>query len=68
MLAIVISSIVAGVVVSTQGNYWYFMVFGPWILCVGAGLLYTLRETSSDGMYIGYQVSTSALWDPDDLD
>jgi hypothetical protein len=56
MLAIVIGSAVSGIIVSLTGNYWNFLVFGPWLLCVGAGLLYTLRETSSNGKYIGYQV------------
>jgi hypothetical protein len=40
MLAIVVGNIVSGVIVSALGNYWYFLVFGPWIICVGAGLMY----------------------------
>ena len=56
MLAIVVGSMVSGLLVSLTGNYWNFLVFGPWLLCIGAGLLYTLRETSSNGKYIGYQV------------
>jgi len=56
MLAIVIGSAVAGLIVSLTGNYWYFLVFGPWLVCVGAGLLYTLHEQSSNGKYIGYQI------------
>jgi hypothetical protein len=67
MFAIVISSIASGIVVSTTGNYWYFMVFGSLILYVGAELLHTLRETSSDGIYIGYQVSLSVLCKLDGL-
>jgi len=56
MLAIVIGSGVSGMTVSLTGNYWYFLFFGPWLTCIGGGLLYTLRETSSNGMYIGYQI------------
>jgi len=56
MLAIVIGSAGSGLVVSLTGNYWNFLVFGPWLLCVGAGLLYTLHETSSNSKYIGYQI------------
>lgn len=56
MLAIVIGSGVSGMTVSLTGNYWYFLFFGPWLTCIGGGLLYTLHETSSNGMYIGYQV------------
>jgi hypothetical protein len=59
MLAIVVGSGVAGLVVSLTGNYWNFLVFGPWLACVGAGLLYTLHEHSSNSKYIGYQVCTS---------
>jgi len=61
MLAIVFGSGAAGLIVSLTGNYWNFLVFGPWLLSVGGGLLYTLRETSSNGKYIGYQVRTSGL-------
>jgi hypothetical protein len=59
MLAIVIGSGVSGLVVSLFGNYWNFLVFGPWLSSVGAGLLYTLHEDSSNGKYIGYQVGTA---------
>ena len=60
MLAIVVGGAVAGLIVTLTGNYWYFLVFGPWLVCVGAGLLYTLHEQSSNGKYIGYQVGISA--------
>jgi len=56
MLAIVIGSGVSGLTVSLFGNYWNFLVFGPWLASVGAGLLYTLHEHSSNGKYIGYQI------------
>jgi hypothetical protein len=61
MLAIVIGSAGSGLVVSLTGNYWNFLVFGPWLLCVGAGLLYTLHETSPNSKYIGYQVRINAI-------
>jgi hypothetical protein len=50
MLAIVVGSIVSGIFVSTLENSLYFMDLGLWILWVDAGLLYTLRETSSNGI------------------
>jgi hypothetical protein len=56
MLAIVFSSASSGLVISFTGNYWNIMVFVPWLRSIGAGLLYTLHETSSSGKYIGYQV------------
>jgi MFS family permease len=55
MLAIVVGSGMAGTAVSVTGNYWLFLVFGPWLTCAGAGLLYTLHETSPNSHYIGYQ-------------
>jgi hypothetical protein len=58
MLAIVSSSAGSGLTVSLSGNYWNLLVFGPWLRCVGAGLLYTLHETSPSAKYIGYQVRT----------
>jgi hypothetical protein len=56
MLSVIIASGFAGFTISTTGNYWYILVTGPWLLSVGGGLLYTLREHSSNGKYIGYQV------------
>jgi hypothetical protein len=56
MLAVIISSGFAGFIISASGNCWYILVFGPWLISVGAGLLYTLRETTSNRQYIGYQV------------
>ncbi|KIM88878.1 hypothetical protein PILCRDRAFT_243404 [Piloderma croceum F 1598] len=70
MLAIVVGSGVSGLIVSLFGNYWNFLVFGPWLASVGAGLLYTLHEHSSNGKYIGYQnpvVAIQANVDPEDL-
>jgi MFS family permease len=56
MLGIVVGSGVAGMTVSLTGNYWLFLVFGPWLTCIGGGLLYTLHEASSNAQYIGYQI------------
>jgi hypothetical protein len=58
MLAIVFSAAMSGLTISLSGNYWNILVFGPWLRCVGAGLLYTLHETSPSAKYIGYQVRT----------
>jgi len=62
MLAIVVGSASSGLTVSFTGNYWLFLVFGPWVLSVGAGLLYTLHETSPKSHYIGYQASICGDW------
>jgi hypothetical protein len=58
MLAIVFSAAMSGLTISLSGNYWNILVFGPWLRCLGAGLLYTLHETSPSAKYIGYQVRT----------
>lgn len=59
MLSCVVGSGIAGFIVSYTGNYWYFLVFAPWLASVGAGLLYTLKVTSPNSHYIGYQVRFS---------
>ena len=56
MMSCVVGSGMTGFIVSYTGSYWYFLVFGPWIASVGAGLLSTLKATSPISHYIGYQV------------
>lgn len=45
--------------VSALGRYWYFLVFGPLLICVGGGLLYTIDEYTSNAKLIGYQIITA---------
>lgn len=56
MLSIVVGSIAVGGTVSTLGNYYYFMVFSPWLISIGAGLLFTVDESTSNAKLIGYQI------------
>ena len=44
MLSVVISVIASGRIVGTFGNYWVFLVLGPFPGAIGAGLLYTVSE------------------------
>lgn len=46
MLAIVLFAGVSGGVVSATGRYWHILVFGPFLICIGGGLLYTVSESS----------------------
>jgi len=56
MLAIVVGSIASGAFVSIVGNYFWIMVFGPWLISIGAGLLYTIDENTSSATLIGFQL------------
>ncbi|KDE06930.1 hypothetical protein MVLG_02817 [Microbotryum lychnidis-dioicae p1A1 Lamole] len=56
MLGVVVGSAVSGVIVSKEGHYKPWLFFGPWLLCIGAGLLYTIKETTKNSTLIGYQI------------
>ncbi|BGP56817.1 hypothetical protein JCM8202v2_004448 [Rhodotorula sphaerocarpa] len=56
MLAVVISVVVAGRLVSVTGRYWYFLVLGPIPGAIAAGLMYTVSPTTSNAKIIGYQI------------
>ncbi|KAG9247318.1 major facilitator superfamily domain-containing protein [Calycina marina] len=54
--SIIISSIFAGAGITYIGWYKPFMVFGASVFTAGAGMIYTLKVTSSAGAWIGYQI------------
>lgn len=56
MLAVVVGAGLSGGIVSYWGRYLPFLVGGPMILAVGAGLLFTVRADTSSGALIGYQI------------
>jgi len=56
MLSVVISIVVSGQLVHRYGRYWPWLVGGPIVGTVGAGLMYTVTPSSSDGAIIGYQI------------
>lgn len=57
----VISSIVAGGLISKTGHYFSFLIFGPLILTpIGGGLLWTVTPTTSTGFLIGAQILIAA--------
>ena len=50
------SSVVVGALITGLGPYNPPMWAGGVIFCVGCGLLYTLKVTSSTGIWIGYEL------------
>ncbi|KAJ5165487.1 Major facilitator superfamily domain general substrate transporter [Penicillium coprophilum] len=56
LLAQVIFSIVAGVLVTTIGYYAPFMILSSVLMAIGAGLLSTFQPETSSGKWIGYQI------------
>ncbi|KAI1370172.1 MFS general substrate transporter [Hypoxylon crocopeplum] len=56
VLALVVASILTGVLTSRVGYYTPFLILGICITAVGAGLLTTLRIDTTVGQWIGYQI------------
>lgn len=55
LLAVVLGSIVTGILVSRIGYYTPFMIFGVCLTTIGAGLLTTLQVDTTEGKWIGFQ-------------
>ncbi|KAM0790108.1 hypothetical protein ACM66B_005435 [Microbotryomycetes sp. NB124-2] len=57
MVSVVASVIISGQVVGrVLYRFWPFLFAGPMFLAVGAGLLYTVNETTDNAKIIGYQI------------
>ncbi|GAA5974356.1 hypothetical protein JCM11641_005232 [Rhodosporidiobolus odoratus] len=56
MLGIVFAAAIAGGIISYTGRYWYFLVCAPTLMCIGSGLLYTVKESTSTSELIGFQI------------
>ncbi|KAK3352782.1 major facilitator superfamily domain-containing protein [Lasiosphaeria hispida] len=56
VLALVVASILTGVLTSRVGYYTPFLIFGICITAAGAGLLTTLGVDATVGQWIGYQI------------
>ncbi|KAJ3578724.1 hypothetical protein NPX13_g1837 [Xylaria arbuscula] len=56
LLAVVVTSIISGGLITTFGYYTPFMIFGTIIGSIGAGLLTTWTPSISTGVWIGYQI------------
>ncbi|KAI1290513.1 MFS general substrate transporter [Xylaria venustula] len=56
LLSVVVTSIVAGGLITTFGYYTPFMIFGSILAAIGGGLLTTWTPYVSTGTWIGYQI------------
>jgi EmrB/QacA subfamily drug resistance transporter len=56
MLGAVIASFASGGIVNGTGHYLAYLLVGPVIGAVGAGLLFTIDEFTSNARLIGYQI------------
>ncbi|KAK4224391.1 MFS transporter [Podospora fimiseda] len=56
MLSTVLASLVAGIVVTAQGQYAPWMIVGAIMMPIGAGLMSTWKVDSATGVWIGYQI------------
>ncbi|KAI1652969.1 MFS general substrate transporter [Daldinia decipiens] len=56
VLALVIASILAGVLTTRIGYYTPFVIFGICLTAIGTGLITTLQVDSNVGQWIGYQI------------
>ncbi|CCA70689.1 probable DHA14-like major facilitator; ABC transporter [Serendipita indica DSM 11827] len=56
MLGLVLMSIVGSIFVRRTGHYYALLILGPLIACIGAGLLFTINESTTSASLIGYQI------------
>ncbi|KAI1428104.1 putative efflux pump [Xylaria sp. FL1777] len=56
LLSVVVTSLVAGGLITTFGYYTPFMIFGSVLAAIGGGLLTTWKPHISTGVWIGYQI------------
>jgi len=56
MLSAVIASFGSGAIVNFTGHYLAWLLAGPLIGAVGAGLLFTIDEFTPNSHLIGYQI------------
>ncbi|CAO2648117.1 Nn.00g090390.m01.CDS01 [Neocucurbitaria sp. VM-36] len=62
VISVVFSTIGAGAIVSKTGHAVPFAAVGSVLAIIGAGLFYTLDESTSIGKWIGYQIIASWGW------
>ncbi len=60
LISLVLSSIVAGTVVTIVGYYAPFMIAGTVLAPIGYGLISTFKPDTGSGMWIGYQILAGA--------
>ena len=47
---------VSGAIVTGTGRYWHILLFSPALICVGAGLLFSISAETSSAKLIGFQI------------
>ncbi|KAM5354227.1 hypothetical protein ACJ41O_000877 [Fusarium nematophilum] len=62
IIAVTISTIMSGGLVSATGYYQPLLIGGSVIATIGAGLLYLLDVDTDTGKWIGYQIVAGAGW------
>ncbi|KAH6610121.1 major facilitator superfamily domain [Trichoderma cornu-damae] len=62
IIAVSISTVTSGVLVSATGYYQPLLLGGTSLAAVGAGLLYTMDVNTTTGKWIGYQIVAGAGW------
>jgi len=55
-ISTVLSALIGGGIISFTGRYWYFLFGGPFLVSVGAGLLFTITEDTANAKIIGFQI------------
>lgn len=56
MISLILAAMFAGLTIEKVGYYTLFSQVGVCIMCIGAGLLYTLQASTGQGKWIGYQI------------
>ncbi|KAF7314900.1 Major facilitator transporter-like protein [Mycena indigotica] len=56
MIAVILSAVVSGQIVSKLGIYFYFLLIAPVFLAVGSGLMYTISPATSTASITGFQI------------
>ncbi|KAK4546220.1 hypothetical protein LTR36_002357 [Oleoguttula mirabilis] len=56
ILSLVVFSMISGLVITKVGYYTPFVIMSSVLMAVGAGMLSSMKTTSSSGEWIGYQI------------
>lgn len=62
IIAVTISTIVSGILISATGYYQALLIGGGAVATIGAGLLYMLDVDTGTGKWIGYQIIAGVGW------
>ncbi|KAJ5419113.1 uncharacterized protein N7487_002663 [Penicillium crustosum] len=60
LISVVVTSLLAGIIITFIGYYTPFMILGSILLAIGYGLMSMFHTDTSKGIWIGYQIVTGA--------